>query len=220
MAQFKHRVLGVLDRIYGFVSDKTYTSTLNLDVPISLVHDVSRQAELGSGLGNEGGYFWMQYNQAVAGASSYRYRDDIYASVSSLPAWGYPVEEQYRIWYAGISLAETSSDGIGDVTSLGMGYELPINSMDFINTYRVFLPTLYTGNLQARLTDQTALSDRYISVPGAATGNIPWNNRPIQLPRGTLWGYSLLTGAAISGGVNFHVYYWIGKKGTTPPGLR
>lgn len=47
MAQFNRRVLSLLDTIYSFISEKVAVSDVELSHPIQLVHNVSREAELG-----------------------------------------------------------------------------------------------------------------------------------------------------------------------------
>lgn len=219
MGQFRNKPLAVLDYIYGFLSGKTQVSSAQLETPLTLVHDVSREAELGGGIGQFGGYLLYQYYQSIGGANVYQYTSsDVYDSLSNATFLGPHNPQNYSVWYAGYSGVWVPAAGTGDVTATSINFCVPVASrMPFTETNPIYIPIFGTGSSQLPLTDQAGTGFVYSSVRSTDYG---LQGKPLFLPRGTLASYYVGTGAAIaSPGAVIWWLAWAGKKGTTPPGM-
>lgn len=102
MAKFRKKPLGVLDRIYGFLSGKTQLSDMALESPITPVHDLSRSAEFGSGYGKASGFTSVSVsNSHVMGGSLYTFVKP-HAYLQSLAPSNRDVD--LEIWLLGINV--------------------------------------------------------------------------------------------------------------------
>jgi len=218
MGQFRNKPLGVLDRIYGFLSGKTQVSNAQLETPLTLVHDVSREAELGGGIGQNGGFLMGQVYVAVPGLNVYRGTADPYGGLSNPTFLGPHNSADYDIWWMGHAGMWVPSAGSGDIVGAGLAFAFIVNSMPFIETNPTYVPIFRAATDQATVTDIAGTGSIYASMPDTDR-RLP--TVPLYLPPGTLVTYHLSTGAAIaSPGSVFWWLLWAGKKGTTPPGMR
>lgn len=213
MATFKNRCLAVLDRVYAFVSDRTYTTELNLDVPIALVHDTSREAELGSAWGRNTGYGKFSFAHSTAAANTTESQIDIYQyAVGGLdPTLDYR-EDDTDVWILGIDVISSNPGNVTlfSVTVNADGQYLPI----VVESARALFKTIATTYFG--ISNYSATGTMYYHV------NDPAEPPDIQLPMHVVRGERLCSLLQSGGAVNMNgwVYYWVGRKGTTPPGMR
>jgi len=212
MAEFRARVLGVLDRIYKFTAAKAYTNKMDLSSPIQLVHDVSREAEV-SGLGNEIGHVVIPVDITHAGSGSETGLIDLYGTLRG--GWYEDLnEEQIQIWLLriGASLSGTA------YTELNIGFapdNLPITT-----TSGHTLFPLWRAQAVEIFTNYGGAAQRALVVDPTDTLIAPDSgNLPLLIPhqecRLTYRGTS--TGAI---NVYLRFYCWVGPRGTTPPGMQ
>lgn len=215
MPPFKNRILGVLDTMYGILGDKA-PNDVETQTPIQLVHDVSREAEIGSGLGINSGYFWDEYSLTVDGVTH-----------GSNNVWGKllagfifegapPKVNEINIWF----IAATAwLDGDNDITSLSAFLRFPVSTNpDLVN--QAYIPVFWSDG--ATLVTSTFGSLEYIAyTPGGPTHFFEWassGGRPLLIPRNTTM--SVEGNSTAPNVVKMQYLYWIGAKGTAPPGMR
>lgn len=102
------RVLRAVQNIYRLPGPVTAPSEVDVTAPIALVHDVSRESEIGSGIGPLGGYYTMQESQThavggrlAAGFSPY----DEATFLTELP------RDQIDVWLIAAGALATASTG-------------------------------------------------------------------------------------------------------------
>lgn len=223
MALIRKRVLGVLDRVYDLVGHKRTPSDLETEQPVQCVHDISRQGELGSGLGRGSGFVWYHRHEDTAGAQSYREATDLTAWIeASSLANEFDVEEHW-IWYMGWAAGHTDVNGNGDVDEASIGFTLPAGSRFRLDadTEVDLIPVWLADSTQPIVTDENGSVGRP-SIFGAANsfvsmGTMP--SSPFPVPDGSKVTTYVKTNAAITYGYSFSVLLWIGARGVMPPGL-
>lgn len=209
MAEFNSRALAVLDRIYRFVGAPRFSRALDVAIPIQVVHDVSREAEVGSGRGLYEGYMVLEAAHGIGGGGGIgRTSIDPYAlvqpiigeAVDSFRIWilhGFAEPETataFTLWDAALELVD---DFQGGATS-----ELPVLVPLFVHvTVANFPNNAGTGNRALSFAD-----------PSAASMTTPL---PIMLPRNSLIrSQAQSTGDDVLG----RFYVWVGPAGSLPPG--
>ena len=221
MGQFQRSCLQVLDRIYRFTGAVKSSSVLDLQAPIQLVHDTSREAEL-EGYGIDRGLSVMAtWGVNHAGASTERYVIDPYFAVAAT----YPIDpnidlkpDEFDLWL--LSFAVVSSAATQPATRFDFGYvingDLPPYSSQSV-------PAVFFHG-HAGASDVTYISNY------AGTGNVyvlgedltvvqpPKASLPFRFPhRGRVGIVSVSTGAC---DVFVNCLLWVGPRGCTPPGMR
>jgi len=223
MADFRARALGVLDRIYKFTAAKSFTTQLDLNAPIQLVHDVSRESELGSGEGIDRGYAVMaSWGVNHAGASTQRYVIDPYFSIINGATPLDPnitiTAEQIDAWL--ISFAVVTSAAPQPATRFDFGYvlngDLPPYSSE--SSPVVFFHGLAGAANVTYLPNYAGTGSVYVLGEDLTVVQPPKATLPFRFPhKGRVGIVSVSTGAC---DVFVHALLWIGAKGTAPPGMR
>jgi len=215
MAEFRNRVLSILDRIYSFTAAKTYTDKLDLNSPMQLVHDVSREAELGSSWGRFGGYAIANGATTHAGAGTEYWVLDAY-----YPFWNggvldpivNPGENEMDVWVLGIQLQTTAAPN--EVTVGWMTQSIPPAAAGGLNTFvwfRATSTTTYATNWGG--------TGNVLILCNEGTDQEPAHNPfPFRMPHGSRFWMRTNTGAAAT--ITLSILAWVGRPGTAPPGMR
>lgn len=220
MAKFRRKPLGVLDRIYGFVSGQTQTGAMTLESPITTVHDVSREAELGTGVGQFGGYFFGGVVQSIAGAATADSSEDPYAAIID-PEFSLDNPQDYDVWLIDL-IAETASGGSANLTSIIAVLSLPTDAAAFLGTaHDMGWPLHQWLNGGASITFRNIADTTTYQVLLNGLGSEARGRLPMLIPRAARLRFRIVSTAAIGGiGVAYTTLYWAGKRGVTPPGFR
>lgn len=212
MSEFRNRVLSGLDRIYGFLSAKHSTNRLELNQPVQLVHDVSREAELQSNqFPEQSGWFYAIIECACAGASTYRESTTPYGLLDVTADF----VEDYLIWLYQVSAYVPYNDA-SDVSSVAVSVGTPPsrNWLYHGNTYPVYIPVFYNDGTYHQLGPTGLRKDGLINI-------LSLSPLPVPLPYLTTIDAVITTTAALGApGLVVSLMFWVGKKGQTPPGLR
>lgn len=202
MSVISKKVLQALDFIYKFVEGQSGPLTVDLDSPVVLVHDVSRNAALGSGINNQLGYYIHQ-TVNVHGSGGQLF--DTYDPWTEIDALSIP-RNLVSVWLVDM-WAQTD-------TAL---------SIDVIQTAALF-PTV-PGSFQGEsLPLRNWGGGEFQSVDSGGTirpahlevENVP-RSLPMFMPDPTT--ILVVTDALIAATLSQHTMFWAGAKGTTPPGM-
>lgn len=215
MAPFNSRVLRLLDRLYKFAGAPRITRDVELGLPIQLVHDVSREAELGAGIGIEGG--WVMHYEEVeelnAGGGTERRTADPWTDVDNATV---EALDNLDLWHFHF-WANTDFVSMANVQTLEVLFAYP-TTFPGVGAQRPYLPIAhYDGTWSA--SDDTAAAA--IGVIGADTGAVFYESetgrihRPFRIPRNSVFTYQMVTGGICTAHC-FHLM-WAGPKGVLPP---
>jgi len=209
-------VLGVIDRLFAVDDAVKAPGKIGLNAAITLVHDVSRQAERGAAFGLNGGFYTVGGLNAHAAANTQAnayYPLNLFANLLRVQ------HTELSVWLlsAGAQCAQADS---GNITRLACAVLLPerlsIGPGTGGPTGYVYRPILYavTGNF-------TVFGDKGgVSAIAAALSNSALDATafaPIPLPYD-----SYITQRSVSSGavdITFSYLCWVGRAGTTPPGM-
>lgn len=223
MGKFKRRPLGVVDRIYGFTGASSQVAQVALEVPITMVHDVSREAEYGSGIGQNNGFFWWQNDLTHAGAGVLRTFQDpmnaaIYGGISSDVA-----EDRRRlnVWFLRHYIEATA---VANLTTVSVALVFPAAAYPYSPNEAVIPLGLYRGgnvSYVQSIANSTATGDRTMMIRRTVTGE-DWTSNDLERPPlfvpdgGVITMRSDATGVGV---VRLFSLWWVGAKGALPPGL-
>lgn len=202
--RFVRGVLRVINRLYDFQGDSP-VSLFDQSSPIQRVHEVARQAELGSGVGRQDGYLVHVEQQAHVGVGTI-YGELTFAEAAALQT-EYPLAE-LGVWLMAFSV--TISD-TADFDNATLGY------IDRSTSAPMDL-------LLARYTSQAVAirsGGGVQAIAGASTlGNVV---APARLPFPLLPNGSIAcTSVADNLGttqIDFNLLLWMGARGSRPPGV-
>lgn len=215
MALIKNRPLGVLDRIYNFVGAQTPTEA-DVDVPVQFVHDLSREAEIGSAFGRFRGYAVFIATNTHAGAGVIRSAWDPYARIvaGSIDPNYSPTELDMDVWLLGF---QTTVQTPANLTTLSIGWS-PLGAIPPSTTDAVF-PLLYSTEFNRPFSQGNALGDLYLAAQEGTdpSANVPgFLPRPLYMPHGSTFTLRSNAGGATNVQASFLV--WVGRVGTAPYG--
>lgn len=229
---FRGSVLGVLERIYQFVGGKGPKSELELDLPLQLVHDVSRQSELGAAYGPQAGYYLDENQHAHAAAVQQSDFYDPYLRLqngSILFPFNTQTSQNFDIWLIALQTWTPYADRATVVDwSVALAFDASTISTGVmpVSTYPVAFTIAYNESDAAGANDyETASFDgtRNYAAPLRPDPEGPpmptFLHRPIFIPHGArLTFVSHMT--ATNEVINFIMMFWAGPRGITPPGVR
>lgn len=209
MGQFRRKPLGVLDRIYGFLSGKTTISQVSLEAPATLVHDLSRQAERGAGYGQHGGYVIFNGGNTHAGAGTLRSQYDpyYYCLLGIDPVYA-PVESEVDIWLAHLSVTFGDTDG----NAVGIAMSVPVNGVLPCGAEST-LGLFYGTTPQIKFSNYSATGGVYGMADTEFYSGL---DLPIYLPHSCR--ITLQSVATNTWNVQMWVHCWVMPRGATPPG--
>jgi len=212
MTQFQRKPLGVLDGIYGFQGGIKGVNRLDLSSDITIVHDVSRQAEK-AGFGNQTfGYVRWRENITTAGAASSGARCTAAQIETALG-----LNPQTYDWWI-LNIGGYCSDGdISDIDTLVGAVEGPAAHLgDFQDVGSgTSLPMfgVFYDSVVHRVLRPSSGSTYY----GVLMFESLYNALPIRMPSGAAFSLTLKTSAAATFYALAH--FWVGARGATPPGV-
>jgi hypothetical protein len=212
---FRNKCLEVLDRVYDFVGGLRTVSQADLNLPIQLVHDVSREAELGSPYGRNQGYGSYNWGNNHAGAGTLNSVYEPYVSILNSLALDpvyVPPAGDVDLWLIGYG-AYITANTLGSLVCNLMFSAFPPET-GFVN-----IPFLWAQDVVTTTDWPGTGTSLGIAELNDGSKNMVRNLRlPMLLPYGCRLGIrSNTTGAA---NVFLSTVIWIGRKGTTPPGAR
>lgn len=225
MALWKARTLDALGRIFKFTAGDTLQQRMDLQTPVQPVLDISRLSALGSGVGDECGFFIVDMLDPCAAASSHWQEQLLYpilgASGFNLP----DVERDYRIWIMAVSsycdAGETSK-----ITRWGAGVSMDGTKMRLNSTGEDPVFMLAGGIGQPALSYPLIKSfdgSGWDLLPTCAVdgeGTVSLTPLPLYIPPPAKLGTLCQTSAAMGApGIMTIFLCWAGVKGTTPPGM-
>jgi len=210
LTDFKNNPLGLLNRIYRFDGGLQGLSRMDLAGQIQPVHDLSREAELGSRGVNKGGFIQIGEtltNDTAAGATIFASRD-IYASLDSVGVLEDFSSRFHRLWLMdayGVIVAD-ANEGNWTETRAGIKFQDPAVRVQLWRHWNLDINPLASGEDRPMIQNESQL---------------PAIRPPTYLPFST--SATLLQAAALSSNdcicrVNWQL--WAGPIGTTPPGMR
>lgn len=214
MSRFRTSALRVLERLYGFVAGQPL-GEVELDLPIQLVHNVSREIEVSSGYGitPSGGYWLIGPTHTHAAADSQRSVTNPYTVVranAAINATLPPSNLDIDIWYMGWSgMFETG----GLITAANSGIWFPP-----IPGQTAAFPMLVWAAAGAyAMTDLAGTGNAQVNSAAAAGYRPNGPLLPTPLPVGSLLGHLSTSSAATT--VVIADLCWLGPKGCLPPGV-
>lgn len=212
MAEFSGKPLGILDRIYRFVGSLRGVNTMELGTPIQLVHDVSRQAELGVQVTPDDGYFALQWQAVHAAANTQTTNVDAYSS-AALTVGGIQTNLDFIFWILGFGAHRTTVNAHVSTVALNYPSNWPGTAYPATATSR--LVGFHNGAGQLIYTAGGAVLTGWTNLANVTPPQeIPY---PVRVPRGSSIGFH-----SVSAGINtvtHTLYCWAGPRGAGPPGM-
>jgi len=211
MASFRKRVLQALNRIYS-PDEGASPRQIQTDTEIQIVHDVSRQSEIGASLGKWSGFFVNQLDLTHAAADTQRGFLDPYARVINgniLESTPPPVEEWW-IWHIN-TMAWTSASNLTSL-SIAVVYD---NGLMAYSPNDVFFPVFYSSALYSFANYAASGGTTVITMVGA-NNDARLIREPLLMPYGARHTFQSVSSGAMT--VHCQVLCWVGMKGTLPPG--
>lgn len=198
MAFFTQRALRILDGIYRFVGGQTGPLSVDLQSPVSLVHDVGRQAERASGNGNVGGYISLQ---VVATHTDIETENEAIAIPADLAGTNF-IAGLHELWIVGCYCRVSVLDAI-DTAAMGLGWaaippDFPNSRVELLQSFGSVNQELFVGG-----TFQVQPLLEYGIQPRNITDVARIDTQTVSLLTCTITMTALL---------------WFGAKGATPPG--
>jgi len=210
MAEFSAKPLRILDSLYRFVGGTRGVSRVDLSSDITLVHDVSKQAE-GAGLGPFFGRCEWSGTALCAGAATDTDAFDLPTEVATI----FNIQEdEWDLYTIGISSQIITSD-IGDLDTFTFGHGYALGTIgravskygsdkDIYESLVCFTGTDYKPFMRA--DENTSYSSAY------------WRpNQPVRVPDKGFIGWRMDSSAALQ--CAFRWELWAGPRGARPPGL-
>jgi len=209
VTDFRARSLSVLDRVYEFIGGTRGVSQFELGGSIQPVHDLSREAELGSRGEREAGFLMLTQTFAHVGATVIFETTDVYNSFDLLRAvvdFDSRGSRRHRLWLLDIF----GSSDLAAFTQLSTGATIPVL------TGAGGFQTLYLADWNQTRTAPVSGGPRPLVHSDA--GDLQPRRLPALWQPGTIWN----TRSSSSGNDTIRVstLWWAGPLGTTPPGMR
>jgi len=217
MSGFRNRCLGVLDNVYGFLSARKSADSVQLQQPIQLVHDVSREAEVGSAFGLHRGLAIVELTVTHGGATTELARLDIHNEILNSSSGPDPIDLQiqafrdFDVWL----IDYTAANSAAVVTTAYVALNYPAINPEAAVTYTVYPLALLDSDAHGWSNyTATGLQRVLVMANQLVYPRIP---RPIYIPPGTYFtSRSTTTGAA---SIEYRLLVWVGRQGTMPPGV-
>jgi len=197
---FSKNPLGILDNLYRFVGGQKGPNSFAEEMEIQPVHDVSREAEMGSAQSAALGYFLEGFTQVHVGTGALFATADPYArTFKDLDPF------DVDIWFMD---ALMNLDDSGDFQDGGIGISYPV------------LPGTFPSALVKTVFEYTTPGS---TLTSGGVNPVPPVARLVTLPMYDPHGSQLLvrTVADGSGTVTITTFglFWAGARSALPPGL-
>jgi len=208
-------VLGVLDRLFAFDSQVKSPERVTVEGSVSVVHDVSRQVERGAAFGRFGGY--LMFGGANVHAAANTQVNNCVPVGSAAILFGVP-ESQLAVWLIDQSVWALVA-GVANITSYQttVAYPETFSAAPYGPGGKMYRPLLYgVGAGFSTAADGAGASTIAVALKTSTTEALPWVP-PLYLPPGTYLTQRSVSAGAVD--INFGFLCWVGRAGTTPPGL-
>jgi hypothetical protein len=197
---------------------------MGVDTPISVVHDVSRESELGRWDTGFGGYANWELSQAAAtGAVERQAWDPFGMIVSNALRFRETYLEQFWIFYIGHVVIRNSSVGqVFDHCSICLQENISSEPMPYhpnqfaipLGYYDDATESLQLSEYGGALSMYQLWSDQRVGV------HRPFWDPPLFVPYGSRITIELEAGAISSVDLDVILRFWIGPKGVYVPGMK
>jgi len=209
VAFFTGRVLKKLDSIWRFVGEIQGSTDMALEGEIQVVEDLSRIAELGSGLGGSDGYFTRQDTAAHVGAGAIRDTLDPWEFVDVFE----PNRERASVWVIGASATLTNTN----VDEVGMSISIPAVGDGSLAAREIIL-AYFDGEVPTAITAAGVFPMVNLgAVASGQGGGGIFTQLPFWVPDGSIFNF--MSNASGAGTSVATLFCWAGAAGARPPGL-
>lgn len=213
MSEFRNKPLAVLDRIYSFLSGRTAINQVETGMPITLVHNLSREAELGAAYGRKDGIFTRTLTNTHVGASTERTSWDInyYVRIGADPVYD-PGVDDVSIWLLEFGV-QTSSVANLNYISILKAYQAGAFTPQ---ATEIGIPMYYAATGVNSFTSIAAAASQAYTYQDS---DVEYKNYslPMFFPQGTYLCIQTDSGGAVN--VQVYTVWWMGRRGTHPPGF-
>jgi len=199
---FSAKPLKVLDKIYRFVGGQLGPTEFSLEAAIQPVHDVSRESEIGSGLGSQLGYMVRGTVDVHSGAGAINTTFDPYEIVDTFS----PDRSQYGVW-----LIDAWCHANGSTNYLVSSVSVlrsPVPNIVPVATHQIthFFPDAITSTVVGVVSigDNSRLNQQCQLPLFLADGSVVQQHTQAQI-------------GAIT--ITEMILFWVGAQGAIPPGL-
>lgn len=211
MAQIGNSVLRVLNRLYSFVGGVQGVQNMDLLSPVTVVHDVSREAELGSDLTPFLGFHVLTQQLNHAGADTQRAATDPFTQVAT---YGAIPDHDISLWLLDCTIYPSTN-------AIGVVYCALFQSLQYPG---VGAAGYYPSKVIRVADDQAGVAN--FAGGGTAYQGITANTAfhavdqirdPILIHPGSRFTTASTSTGAMA--LIVHWFLWAGRRGTTPPGM-
>lgn len=200
-------ILGVLDRLFSFDSQIKVPERVSVEAPVSVVHDISRQAELGAPLNIHQGFSVYNIELVFAGAGS----DGDFRLLDSVIEGLYPNvgRQNMDVYIMDVLMMASTSN----FSAAGAALRYPSNfpGQTSVPAASKLLLSVPANTL---MPDETGANYTYT---GYQTCRNIDGRYPQWVPSGC-WYSVRATGTGVCV-IDFWLLLWAGWKGTRPPGV-
>lgn len=200
MGTFTRKPLGILDNIYRFVGGQTGPTSFAEEMAIQPVHDVSREAEIGTAQSAALGFFLEGFTLVHVGTGALFGADDAYARVFRDLA-----PEEVDIWIID-ALCTTSDQSDFATANAGITYPLlpgtfPAAITKLVRSWSVPQDTIFSGGINPVQADNHPVM------------------LPMYVPHGSQIGVRTTSDNAGTMTTQTFFLMWAGARGALPPGV-
>ncbi len=210
MSEFTARPLRALDRIYRFVGGMVGPKRFASESEIQPVHDLSREAEIGSGIGGALGFYTRGPTDAHVGTGIIFGSFDPYEMADT----HFDQRSRLGVWMMG---AWCSTDAMGAVRFVNAGVAVALPE----------IPGTFGAPFETNLLTH-AWFDEIMEIPvneGHAANQTEGSSRalqydglPLYLPDGTIIHHRTEATTNVVE-ISIRILFWIGARGARPPGV-
>jgi hypothetical protein len=214
MASFTNNPLRHLDSIYRFVGGMTGLRRFDLEAGITPVHDVSRNAAL-DGVGLNAGFWLARAQQVHSGAGEISDSIPIYSGTAG-NGYPNPMPLDVQAWVLGGFGILGGTDSLFSEASIVVEHQDSEIGPSDLSTAGGEPQLIWHADTASTLQ----LNETQIFFDGGPSNVI---NHPIPIIRGPTDGGGLRFQSAQAGAgavtVTLFARMWLGRLGTTPPGM-
>jgi hypothetical protein len=217
VTEFRKKPLGLLDTIYGFVGGLRGVSRLALAQPITVVHDVSREAELGGfdgffGRGQgavDGTFFTIAIDNVHGAASTIQTGVGVYSNQSTtwaLPGFVPPDPDRETVWLLRSGVTAVLANLLGAYITAEMQPKAGSGSGNTPDHVVFFSSSMLMANLNGEFPCVNSLAPH----PPIPLSNKLLNNTPLVF----------VSQSSAVGAIDFYAQCVRLPNGVFPPGWR
>lgn len=211
MASFRFKPLKLVDRIYGFLTQQTAPTSVDIASPVQLVHDVSRGAESYAGfVGDPLEYGWVGYEDAIAAAGAGNYYGQVTPTAAAIST------------LIGLSSPSLIDQSAVDLYYVGMGFSVNVG-IDDVQAWLVRQSTHLRGVTRTYFQALDSWDEFKLMAPVSYpnyVGPIDFDRTERQSPVLIPWGSTILLNANFlaAGTMYWTPIFHLVRKGGAPRG--